>query len=298
MIKRIVEISSPARLSYREKQLRVEKEGESPQTVPLEDLGVLILDHPQCRPSQALLNACAESGCIVLISNEKHLPTSLVLPLYGNVLHTRVLRQQIETPVAVKKRLWADVVREKIRGQMRVLQHYGNEVQDFQVFLGRVRSGDPANVEGQAASAYWPKLFGPKFLRDRKAGGVNSLLNYGYAVIRATVARAIVSTGLHPALGIHHSNQFNPLCLADDLMEIYRPLVDWKTFLLASENQTEIDRDTKQELLSLLVHTCVIDKKFLPLMTAVHSYAASVKRVLAKEDQQVVLPEFEIPEVK
>jgi CRISPR-associated protein Cas1 len=298
VIKRIVEVTRPAKLSLRERQLLVEMEGEELGTVPLEDLGLLILDSPVCRPSQALLAECANRGVVILLSDEKHLPNSLVLPLHGNSLHSRVLAGQAASSPGVRNRLWARVVRAKINGQATVLDLTGDDGAPLRAIAGRVRSGDPDNTEGRAAQAYWKRLFGEDFLRDRDAPGINALLNYGYAVMRATVARAIVGTGLHPGLGIHHRNQYDPLPLADDLMEPLRPLVDLRVWLLRQAGgELELDRATREAVLELLVHPCEVGQRSFPLMTAMHSYAAEVKRMLLGEQKSADLPRLRFEEL-
>lgn len=298
MIKRIVEITSPAKLSLRNRQLLVEQEEKETGSVPLEDLGLLILDSPVCRPSQALLAACAGEGIVVLLSDEKHLPASLVLPISGNSLHSKVLAEQVSASQAVKNRLWASVIKAKINGQATVLDLTGGDGSFLRAIANRVKSGDPENAEGRAAQAYWKALFGEDFLRNRDAPGVNAALNYGYAVMRATVARAIVGTGLHPALGIHHKNQYDALTLADDLMEPLRPLVDLKVWLISHDRELgDLNRDIRQALLELLVHPCEVDKRSFPLMTAMHSYAAEVRRVLTGEQKLAALPKLRFEEL-
>lgn len=298
MIKRIVEITSPAKLSLCLRQLVVEREGEEQASVPLEDLGLLILDSPVCRPSQALLAACAGQGIVVLLSDEKHLPASLVLPLSGNTLHSRVLAGQVAASEAVKNRLWSTVIKAKINGQATVLDLTGRDGSFLRAISSRVKSGDPENVEGRAAQAYWKALFGVDFLRERDAPGINAALNYGYAIMRATVARAIVGTGLHPALGIHHRNQYDALPLADDLVEPLRPLVDLKVWLLRNAGEiNELSREIRQSLLELLIHPCDVGGRSLPLLTAMHSYAAEVRRVLTSEQKSAELPKLRFEEV-
>ncbi len=298
MIKRIVEITSPAKLSLRNRQLLVECEGEEEATLPIEDLGLLILDSPVCRPSQALLAECAKASVVVLLSDDKHLPVATLLPLHGNTLHSRVLAQQVAATHGVRNRIWTSIVRAKINGQATVLDLTGSDGAFLRAIASRVRSGDPDNAEGRAAQLYWRALFEEDFRRDRDAPGINALLNYGYAVMRATIARAIVGTGLHPGLGIHHHNQYDALPLADDLMEPLRPLVDLRVWMLSrGDVELEINRKNRQAMLELLVHPCEVGARSFPLMTATHSYAAEVRRTLAGEQKNAELPRVRFEEL-
>lgn len=294
MIKRIVEIGSPAHLSLRRKQLVIEpKEGEK-ATVPIEDLGVLVLDHPQITHSQAILAGCAAMNVAVVFSNGKHLPEALLLPLSGHTLHSRTVDLQAKVSAPVKKRMWKAIIRAKIRGQGRLAALLTGEAVTFDTYCRKVRSGDPENIEGQVARLYWSRLFGDAFRRDRELPGINALLNYGYAIARAAVARAIVGTGLHPALGLHHRGQYNSYCLADDLMEPVRPLVDWVAWGIVRSvgDDQELTRETKEPFLALLSRPVRVQAQPLPLMVALQHYAASAKRMICGEDDRFDIPEF------
>ncbi len=294
MIKRIVDISNPSHLSLRREQLVIEQDRKEVGTVPLEDLGVLILDHPAITHTQGLLAACCKNNTVVLFSNEKHLPVSILLPLSGGSLHSKIIDQQIRVTEPMCKRLWREIVQAKIRAQAYVLTKIHNDDKPLPAFANRVRSGDPDNVEGQAARVYWRKLFGKDFRRDRDLPGINALLNYGYAVMRAAVARAIVGTGLHPALGLHHHNQYDSLCLADDLIEPLRPLVDWKVYGIKGKlnDKSELTPEIKREMLEIFSVSCLIRKQPLPLIPALHHYAASLRKVICNEGKKLVIPVF------
>ncbi|HHT9159439.1 MAG: hypothetical protein A3D13_07480 [Planctomycetes bacterium RIFCSPHIGHO2_02_FULL_40_12] len=292
MIKRIVEISNPALLSLKNQQMVVDREGFESATVPIEDIGVLILDHPQISHTQGLLAACSENNVAVLICNMKHLPGGILLPLEGNSLHSRTIAQQAQITEPTRKRLWQAIVRAKIREQAKVLLHATGDSSPLPAFATRVKSGDPDNIEAQAARIYWQRLFGSTFRRDYEAPGINSLLNYGYAVMRAAVARAIVSTGLHPSMGLHHHNQYNSFCLADDLLEPLRPAVDLKVYELFKMLPEEIvlSLENKRALLEILSADCIINDQRLPLMTSLHHYAASVRKAICGEHKSVEIP--------
>jgi len=290
MIKRIVDISEQAYLHLNKKQLLVEKQGELVSSIPVEDLGVLILQHPAIVVTQAALIACQQNNAVVVFCDQRHLPYSVLLPISeGNSLHTRVLREQTEVSAPVKKRLWKQIVQEKIRQQVATLVSSGKDSQRLRRMVEKVKSGDIENHEAQSAQHYWRKLMGDHFRRNRNEPGINTLLNYGYAIIRAMIARALVGSGLHPALGLHHRNQYNGLCLADDLMEPFRPWVDQVVVQLSSEtNQPDIDRNSKQALLSLIGHPVEWNNKSMPLIIASHHLAANLKSVMTGEGNKIL----------
>lgn len=293
MIKRIIEISQRAHLSLRNQQLVIEREEEEPAQVSIEDLGVLILDHHSITHTQQLLSACWQNNVAVILCDGKHLPGAVLLPLDGHSLQSKIVAQQVEVTEPTRKRLWKTIVQAKVREQANVLRSVHGECAPLPAYADKVRSGDPDNIEAQAARIYWQKLFGPDFRRDRDRAGVNALLNYGYAILRAAVARAIVGAGLHPSLGLHHHNQYDSFCLADDLMEPLRPLVDLKVFELdrsANGKNKELDRDAKRALLETLTWNCLLGEQRLPLMVALHQYAAGVRKVICGEEKLAAIP--------
>ncbi len=296
MIKRVVEISNPCRLYLEHRQLIIEQEGEQAGSVPIEDLGALILDNPQITCTQRMLRECWENNVAVVFSDEKHIPGGILLPLAGNTLHSRTLAMQAQIGESVKKRLWQDIIRAKIQAQGFVIKKVvGSETQLLQ-YLERVRSGDPENIEGQAARIYWNQLFGEDFRRDPTLEGINIWLNYGYALIRAAVARAICGSGLHPALGVHHHNQYDGFCLADDLMEPLRPMVDRKVFLMIKEDFSpkEFTKEHRHKLLEILLENLNCEGGSFPLFAALSKYTADVKRVMEKELKNPSIPKIDI----
>jgi CRISPR-associated protein Cas1 len=291
MIKRIVEISSPSYLRLDHQQLTVVRDNIEVGTIPVEDLGVLIIDHPGVSYTQALLAACFENNVVVVLCDAKHLPCALLLPLAGHSLHAKTLRAQIAASQPVQKRLWQVIIQNKIREQAGVLRSLVLDDHPLPAFAAKVKSGDPDNIEAQAARIYWGKLFGSDFRRDRDMNGVNALLNYGYAVLRAAVARAVVGAGLSPALGIHHCNQYDDLALADDLMEPLRPLVDLKVHAICQNfTEPDVNKETKAALLELLTWNCRWDEKRVPLLTALSYYAAGVRAVLCDGVKSTPVP--------
>ena len=292
MIKRIVEISNPARISLKNRQMVVDREGFESVSVPIEDMGILILDHVAVTHTQGLLTACFENNVAVLLCNAKHLPGGILLPLEGNSLHSRTIAQQVKITEPTRKRLWKSIVQAKIREQAKVLLHATGDSSPLPAFATRVKSGDTENLEAQAARIYWQRLFGQTFRRDPDGAGINTLLNYGYAVMRAAVARAIVGTGLHPSLGLHHHNQYNSFCLADDMLEPLRPAVDLKAYELYKRLPDEpvLSLENKRALLETLSAYCIVNDQRLPLMTSLHYYAASVRKAICGEEKRVEIP--------
>ena len=300
MIKRTVEISTHGCYVHtKNEQLVIEKDGLKIGSVPIEDLGVLILDSPQILITSALMGFLAEQNVAVIFTDSKHLPASLTIPFSANSIQTKVLNAHIGVSLPVKKRLWSAIISAKILNQSKSLAACGKDGAALREISARIKSGDPENLEAYAAKLYWRKLFGGEFRRDREAVDENMLLNYGYAVMRAAVARSIVGTGLHPGLGINHKNQYNPFPLADDLIEPLRPLVDFRVFSILREMLPEDDgsdveitlsRDVKKDILGLLAEDCTLDGRKLPLLVALGNYAATVKQVMLGEADRPLIP--------
>lgn len=225
------------------------------QTIPLDDIAVVVAAHPQVSFTLAVLSGLAASGAMLVACDEKRQPAAIMLPLATHHLQTERYAAQAQMSQPARKRLWQQIVRAKIEAQARLLDERTGKDLGLSAMATRVRSGDPANVEAQAARVYWRALLGDDFRRSPEGEGVNPLLNYGYAVLRATVARAICAAGLHPTFGLHHRNRYDTFCLADDLMEPFRPLVDAVVARLAAsrDEPPTLDRDTKRALLEPLL---------------------------------------------
>ncbi len=297
MIKRTIDISEQAYLHLKNRQLLVEKQGETVAKIAIEDLGILILQNPAIVISQAAITQCQLNNVAIVFCDERHLPVSIMLPLWtGHSTHTKVLREQLLVTEPTRKRLWQKIVKFKIAEQALTLRQIGVASEKLVRLLGSVKSGDPSNCEAQAAREYWPLLMGKEFRRDPNGEGINSLLNYGYAVIRAMVARGLVGTGLHPAIGLHHKNQYNGLCLADDVMEPFRPWIDWEVRRLMDEGETlEVNKETKKKLLEVLVKEVVYEDRKMPLMVSVHNLVAGLKVALKGKEQQLIYPRRTFP---
>jgi len=294
MIKRTIEISGgPTRLSIHNRQLLIERPGHEPASVPAEDVGLLLVDHPAVTYTQAVFTLLAELGAAVVICGNTHLPDSMVMPIASNTIQTERFAAQIAASAPLKKQLWRSVVAAKIANQAATLEAAGGSDAGLRAMAGRVRSGDAGNLEAQAAQRYWPRVFGRTFRRERTGDPPNNLLNYGYMAMRAAIARALCAAGLLPTLGIHHRNRYNAFCLADDLMEPYRPLVDWKVIELVRGHAAPetLGREEKAHLLGLFNHSVRIDGRQTPLLLALHTTAASLARSFADRRAQLLMPE-------
>ena len=270
---------------------------EAVRTIPIEDIGVVVLDNRQITITQGLVEALLENNCAIITCDNAHLPVGLMLPLCGNTTQSERFRLQIDASLPLKKQLWQQTVQCKIRNQAAVLQNTRNTiVKNMLAWAGEVKSGDSDNLEGRAAAYYWRNLFPDilGFTRDRNGLPPNNLLNYGYAILRAVVARALVGSGLLPTLGIHHHNRYNAYCLADDIMEPYRPYVDALVCRLVSDGHIteELTTELKRELLQIPTLDVVINGKRSPLMVAVGQTTASLYRCFSGEQRKIAYPEM------
>ncbi|MGO1077199.1 type II CRISPR-associated endonuclease Cas1 [Inquilinus sp. CA228] len=295
VIKRTIEISSvPTRLSVAYSQLVIEREALPPATVPIEDVGVLIVDHPTVTYTQAVLSRLGEAGAVVILCDGRHLPASIMIPVVGNAVQTERQQAQITVSEPLRKRAWQAVVVAKIRMQALVLEEACGSDWGLRAMAARVRPGDVENLEAQAAQRYFPRLLGPGFRRHREGKPPNDLLNYGYMVLRAAVARAVVASGLLPSIGLFHSHRGNPFCLADDLLEPYRPLVDRKVAALAArgDGRDGIGREEKRLLLSVLNDVVPLTGGGkTPVSLAVSQGSASLARLFGDGKGLLVLPD-------
>lgn len=292
MIKKIVEISTPARLSVRHRQLLVAREGFPDALIPCEDVGLLLVEHPEVVYTHSMLTLLTEMGAAVVICGTNHLPSGLLLPMDGHHLQAERQWAQLAASEPLKKRLWQAVVCAKLRQQQALLRKLGHGENELEHLARRVRSGDPDNLEAQGARKYWPWLFGEDFRRDREGEPPNPILNYGYAVLRAAMARALVAAGLNLTLGIFHHNRRNAFSLADDMMEPYRPLVDHRVKQLRpEERQRSLDQPLKAALLSFLHETVRIQGAPAPVMFAMQHTAVSLASSFAERKAQLAFPE-------
>ena len=309
MIKRSLYFGNPAYLSLKLRQLVIRKPdttGDMPdfdaymsesaviRTIPIEDIGLIILDSAQITVTQGLLEALLENNCAVVTCDRTHMPVGLLLPLYGNKVQTERYSEQIEASLPLKKQLWQQTIQSKIRNQAAMLKYVsGSEAKNMLIWADAVKSGDTDNLEGRAAAFYWKSLFidNPKFTRGDN-DIVNIMLNYGYAILRAIVARALVGAGLLPTLGIHHHNRYDAYCLADDIMEPYRPYVDKLVVDIVNDYGVpdEFDLNVKRKLLELPVQEVIIDDMRRPLMIAVSQTVNSLRKCFAGEIRKLIYP--------
>lgn len=315
MIKKTLYFGNPAYLSLRTGQMviklpEVERNNTLPETFkrqaevtkPIEDIGVVVLDNKQITITQGLLEALLENNSAVITCDSKSMPVGLMLPLCGNSIQNERFRDQLEASVPLKKQLWQQTIKAKIENQAAVLSCCtGKEIGCMQAWANDVRSGDPDNLEGRAAAYYWKSLFADiegleNFTRNRDGIHPNNLLNYGYAILRAVVARALVSSGMLPTLGIHHHNRYNAYCLADDIMEPYRPYVDDIVFSIVREyssDNLELTKEIKARLLSIPTTEVIIGGKRSPLMVAVSQTTASLYRCFSGELRRITYPDIQ-----
>jgi len=296
MIKRTLHFSNPAHLSTSKQQLVVELKDEfrTSKTIPIEDLGMVILEHPHITLTVNLLELLAENQVAVITCNSKYMPTGLFLTMEGNSEQTKRMSTQFEASVPLKKQLWQHTIKAKIYNQARVLERLNVGSTRLDNLKEKVLSGDPKNCEAQAAAFYWRQIYGGKFVRSRDPETPNAQLNFGYAILRSIVARALTASGMFPSIGIHHKNKYNAFCLADDIMEPYRPYVDWIVLHLPNIQETTegLSREQKIELLKLAQIDVVINGLKRPLFHAVSMTTASLYKCFSGEQRKILYPEL------
>ncbi|BDD02505.1 type II CRISPR-associated endonuclease Cas1 [Persicobacter psychrovividus] len=302
MIKRTLYFGNACRLNVQLGQLQAtypEAVGKASKKVPVEDIGLVVIDHPQVSITHGLSNALIANNAAMLWCNEKHMPHGMLLPFESNQTFTEKLHRQIAVAQPLKKQLWKQTIQSKIQNQAVVLEVFGHCPQPLIRWAEEVKSGDTDNKEARAAAYYWSKLLGPYGVgRGREAGPPNALFNYGYAVLRAIIARSLVSSGCHPSLGIFHKNKYNPFCLADDVMEPYRPFVDAWIFQYLQELEgilpgEELTQGDKIRLLEIPTLDVQISDKISPLMVASQRTTASLMRCYEGDEKQILYPQFQ-----
>lgn len=295
MIKRTLFISNPYHLSLKNKQLQVsERGGMTLKTVPVEDIGFMVLDHPQISFSMKLVEQLSEFNVATVFCDSKHMPSSMLLPLDAHHIQSELFRAQVAASEPLKKNLWKQTIEAKIKNQARLLHKFGKNSTQLKTIAKSIKSGDSDNREGFAARLYWMALFGKNFIRDRFGQPPNPFLNYGYILLRSAVARALAGSGLLATLGIHHRNRYNAFCLADDIMEPYRPYVDEIAYRLNEKHPGTVllEKEHKAELLQLMAIDVAIGENKRPLMLALSQTTASLSRCYSGEQRKITYPVF------
>lgn len=308
MIKKTLCFSNPIYLSLRNRQLVLklpeiescdelnpEFKKESERTIPIEDIGVVVLEHKRITITSGVLEALLDNSCAVITCDSRSMPVGLLLPLCGNTTQSERFRHQLNASIPLRKQLWQQTIKQKILNQENVLRKHSEvETSCMCIWSSEVKSGDTDNMEARAAAYYWKNLFKdiPDFVRDREGVAPNSLLNYGYAILRAVIARSLVISGMLPTFGIHHHNRYNAYCLADDIMEPFRPYVDDLVINIMNrvDDYSEITKEIKMMLLSIPTIDVVIDGKRSPLMVAALQTTASLYKCFSGELRRIAYP--------
>ncbi|MDY6207139.1 type II CRISPR-associated endonuclease Cas1 [Bacteroides heparinolyticus] len=308
MIKKTLCFSNPIYLSLRNRQLVLklpeiescdelnsEFKKESERTIPIEDIGVVVLEHKRITITSGVLEALLDNSCAVITCDSRSMPVGLLLPLCGNTTQSERFRHQLNASIPLRKQLWQQTIKQKILNQENVLRKHSEvETSCMCIWSSEVKSGDTDNMEARAAAYYWKNLFKdiPDFVRDREGVAPNSLLNYGYAILRAVIARSLVISGMLPTFGIHHHNRYNAYCLADDIMEPFRPYVDDLVINIMNrvDDYSEITKEIKMMLLSIPTMDVVIDGKRSPLMVAALQTTASLYKCFSGELRRIAYP--------
>lgn len=298
MIKKTLYFGNPCYLKKSQNQLVMEYQNPEfdKRTVPIEDIGMVILDNSRITITQSLLAALSENNAAILNCDQKHLPFSLMLPMAGHHAFTEKIRAQIDASVPLKKQLWQQTIIAKVKNQASLIKLRGGDPKRLVYLSGQVKSGDSENAEARAASVYWKALFEETdtFRRQRFGEPPNNLLNYGYAILRSVVARSLTASGMLNSIGIHHRNKYNPYCLADDVMEPYRPYVDKVVMELAwkLDNIDELTKEIKAELLAIPTLEVNIDNSKSPLMVAMQRTTASLMKCFEGGTRKILYPEM------
>lgn len=292
MLKRTLSFSKPYDLSLKNSQMVVKLKDDPDfiRTIPVEDIGFVLIEHQQVGVTMPLLNALADNNAAVVVCTDKMMPNAMLLNLNSNSIQGERYRDQISATEPLKKNLWKQTVEAKIRNQAALLDKLDKGGDKLKPYWQNVKSGDSDNREGVAAKIYWEALFGDDFVRSRAGAPPNNMLNYGYTLLRAAVARSLMGSGLFPAFGIYHRNRYNSFPLADDIMEPYRPFVDEVVFDLYANGERELNQDVKAELLKLLYVDTLFDKLTKPLIMGLSVTTASLAKCFSGEQKKIMYP--------
>lgn len=292
MLKRALFFTNPHQLSLKNNQMIIvgKDDVKTTKSVPIEDVGTVVLENPQSTITLPLLNALSDNNVAVVFCGANRMPNAMLMNLDANTTQGENYRAQIEASEPLKKNLWKQIVECKIRNQARLLVKMGKNGDKLKPYWMNVKSGDVENREGVAAKIYWTELFGRQFARQRSGADPNALLNYGYTILRAAVARSLMGSGLFPAFGIFHRNRYNAFPLADDVMEPYRPYVDEIVLGLASQGKTELTQEVKLSLIKVLHTDTKFDKVTRPLEIGLSITSASLAKCFNGEQKKMIYP--------
>lgn len=296
MLKRTLLFTSPVYLSLKNEQLVVcfKDTPDDKRTIPIEDIGFILIDNPMVSITMPLINALADNNVALIFCDEKSMPNAMLQNLDTHSLQCEILNKQIVIGEVLRKNLWKQTIEAKIKNQSKLLMKLGKDGNVLKPYYSNVKSGDADNREGAAARIYWMHLFGNDFVRDRNLSGINSLLNYGYTILRAATTRALMGAGLLPAIGIFHHNRSNAFPLADDIMEPYRPYVDEIVYGMFNDGMTELNQKSKSSLLHVLFCDTHFSKVTRPLSIALTMTAASLVKCFSREMDKISYPLMKI----
>lgn len=292
MIKRTLLLENKTSITSKNLQLVIKTEAKE-STIPIEDIGFIVLDHPEIYISIPTMNLLVENNASVIICGNNHLPNGMFLNLNSHHIQQEIFKNQINASLPLKKQLWQQTIVEKINNQGILLEKVTQKKNNFDFLASKVLSGDTANMEGVAANFYWKSFFEHHFKRERFGDYPNNFLNYGYAILRAATARALSGSGLLNTLGIHHKSKYNAFALADDIMEPFRPIVDEKVLELTQKyDNQELNTQLKSELLQILTRTVYFKNEKSPLMVALQKTSSSLQQCFTGERKKIKYPKL------
>lgn len=292
MLDRVIEVTGTGRYLSRHRGFLVVSECEREiGRVAIGDIGTLIVNAHGVTYSHNLLITLAENNIPTVLCDDRHMPVAWVWPVQTNHIQAQRMDAQLKATLPMKKRLWQQLVKKKISFQSELLEQIGKDATSLRRLVPKVLSGDPQNIEAQAARRYWQLLFGESFRRDRKSGGINTQLNYGYTILRSAVARGILGAGLHPTPSLNHVNKYNAYRLADDLMEIYRVIVDWRAYLNWMQGEIELTKESKAAMVDNLYHPLVYKGGTRSLIQSCSRLTVSLAQVFSMQRDSLLLPE-------
>lgn len=293
MIKQTLFFTTPVSLSLRNCQMVItQRESDEPTTRPIEDIGCVVLENQQIHITLPLLNELVHNNVAVVLCDKCMMPSAMLMSLDANTTQAETQKLQFAATEPMKKQVWRQIIEQKIDNQARLLLKIGRQADDIKTLSQNVKSGDSDNREGAAARIYWQRLFGFDFRRERDGPMPNAMLNYGYSILRAAVARALLGSGLMPSVGVFHRNRYNAFPLADDVMEPYRPYVDEIVNEMLDDGLTQLDKEAKARLLNVLTADVAMDNVTRPLLIALTMTSASIAKYFAGETKRIALPEF------